>query len=77
VNEAPVDDLPRGPAHTGVVTSFDEHVGLGVINGEDGVDYPFHCIELTDGTRTIEPGTAVTFAELPKLGRIEAADITS
>jgi cold shock CspA family protein len=77
VNEAPVDDLPRGPHHRGVVASFDDHAGLGVITGDDGVDYPFHCIELTDDTRTIEPGTAVTFAELSKLGRIEAADITS
>ena len=76
MNEAPIDDLARGPRHTGVVTSFDEHVGLGVIAGDDGVDYPFHCIEIADGTRAIEPGTAVHFAELPKLGRIEASDIT-
>lgn len=77
MNEAPLDDLPRGPQHTGVVASFDEHVGLGVIDGDDGVAYPFHCIEIADGSRAIEPGTVVTFAELPKLGRVEAADITS
>jgi cold shock CspA family protein len=76
VNEAPVDDLPRGPQHVGVVASFDEHVGLGVITGDDGVDYPFHCIEIADGSRTIAVGAEVTFAELPKLGRVEAADIT-
>ncbi|MGB0111936.1 MAG: hypothetical protein WBP59_01830, partial [Ilumatobacteraceae bacterium] len=58
-----------------VVTAFDDHVGLGTITGDDGTEYPFHCIEIADGSRTISTGTAVTFCELAKFGRLEAADI--
>jgi CspA family cold shock protein len=59
----------------GLVAEFDEASGLGSIDGEDGVSYPFHCIEIADGTRSIEVGTAVGFEVLPKLGRYEAARI--
>ena len=45
--------------------------------GADGTGYPFHCIEIADGSRDIAVGTAVDFALLPKLGRYEAADIRS
>lgn len=58
----------------GRVTVFDADRGLGeVAVGE--VTYPFHCVEIADGTRHIEVGAAVCFDELPKLGRIEAASI--
>ena len=60
----------------GTVTHFDEARGLGVIGTDaDGVEvhYPFHCTAIVDGTRTIEPGTAVTFAVRPGgMGRWEA-----
>jgi len=56
----------------GTVVSFDEFVGLGEVRRDDGVVFQFHCIELADGTRTIEPGTTVTFGLLCKLGRYEA-----
>jgi cold shock CspA family protein len=59
----------------GTVTSFDESAGLGVITDSVGVEYPFHCVEITDGTRTIEVGAEVEFDQLRKLGRIEAAGI--
>ena len=59
----------------GVVRTFDEGAGLGVIDGADGAAYPFHCIEIADGTRTIDPGTEVSFVRLGKLGRWEAASI--
>jgi len=64
-------------ARRGIVTSFDEAVGLGVIEVVDGDDYPFHCIEIADGSRTIEPGTEVWFDVIAKLGRWEAARISS
>ena len=60
----------------GTVVAFDAAVGLGQVQGADGVRFEFHCIELADGTRTIEPGTAVTFGLLAKLGCYEAARIT-
>lgn len=61
----------------GTVSAFDSASGLGVVLGEDGVDYPFHCIEIADGSREIADGTAVRFSVLAKLGRYEAADIAT
>ena len=58
-----------------MVSAFDESVGLGTIAGDDCVEYPFHCIEIADGTRTIELGTDVTFDLLAKLGRWEASNL--
>jgi cold shock CspA family protein len=60
---------------TGVVVEFDAEVGLGLIETSGGDRHPFHCIEIADGSRTIERGTAVRFRALPKFGRIEAAEI--
>lgn len=59
----------------GTVVEFDDDVGLGAVEADDGTRYPFHCIEIADGTRTIEIGTAVEFTTLAKLGRYEAASI--
>ncbi len=70
-------ELERAPRQGGVVVEFDEAVGLGVVDGHDGRSYPFHCIEIVDGTRTIERGVEVTFDVLAKLGRWEAAAIGS
>ncbi|MEN9647052.1 MAG: hypothetical protein RL238_3721, partial [Actinomycetota bacterium] len=60
----------------GAVVEFDRAVGLGRVVTDDGAVYPFHCIEIADGTRDIAVGTAVTFELLGKLGRYEAARIT-
>jgi CspA family cold shock protein len=57
------------------VTVFDDAAGLGVVTGDDGVEYPFHCIEIADGSRTIAVGTVVQFDLLAKFGRREAASI--
>ncbi len=62
---------------TGRVDAFDEVAGLGTIVTDDGTTLPFHCIEIADGTRTIDVGTAVRFDLLAKLGRWEAANITT
>ena len=61
----------------GTVTEFDAIVGLGRIDASDGGTYPFHCIEIADGTRVIEVGAGVTFELIAKLGRFEAARITA
>ena len=61
---------------SGTVIEFDEYVGLGEVEGADGLRYLFHCVEIADGTRTIEVGTAVEFTVVPgHLGRWEAAAI--
>lgn len=59
----------------GVVETFDEHCGLGVIRRDDGRLVDFHCIGIADGSRSITVGRAVVFRELAKLGRYEATDI--
>ena len=63
------------PVLHGVVASFDEYVGLGVVQaGRDA--YPFHCTQIADRSRSIEPGTEVSFVAVPRYkGRVEAYDI--
>ena len=63
--------------HVGTVVAFDVGVGLGEVQRNDGQRFLFHCIELADGTRTIEVATPVTFGLLCKLGRYEASAVTS
>ncbi len=58
---------------TGSVSDFHEHRGLGVIAGDSGETFPFHCTGIADGTRTIAVGTAVRFDVIAgRLGRWEA-----
>lgn len=68
-------ELDRGTGRRGVVLEFDESAGLGTISGRDGVEWRFHCIEIADGSRTIDPGVEVSFDALAKFGRWEAANI--
>jgi len=60
---------------TGTVVAFDARVGLGEVEADDGTRYPFHCIVIADGTRSIEVGARVSFDLLAKLGRWEASAI--
>ncbi len=60
----------------GVVADFDDPRGLGHISA-DGIVYPFHCVSIADGTRSIAVGDPVSFVALSKLGRHEAGDIRS
>jgi cold shock CspA family protein len=57
---------------SGTVTEFDEQTGLGTVVGADGRQYLFHCIEIVDGSRTVDLGQPVRFQPLPKFGRIQA-----
>ena len=59
----------------GRVTDFDEHVGLGHVQTEDGQELLFHCVEIADGTRTIPVGQDVEFDLLRKFGRDEASNV--
>lgn len=57
------------------MVAFDDPRGLGTIEA-DGVEHPFHCTQIADGTRTIEVGTMVTFDLRPgHLGRYEAVEV--
>jgi cold shock CspA family protein len=68
--------VPRA-ARTGLVESFDEPRGLGVVRADDGAVLPFHCTAIADGSRTIEVGQAVRFIVVAgHLGRWEAAAIS-
>lgn len=61
---------------TGVVASFDEARGLGVVRADDGSEWPFHCTAIADGTRTIGVNQRVAFQVVDgQLGRWEASVI--
>jgi cold shock protein len=63
--------VPRGE-----VLEFDEPAGYGTIRSSDGRDLFFHCTAISNGTRTIPPGSEVTFTVVPgRLGRWEAAAV--
>jgi hypothetical protein len=65
----------HGPRLRGVVAEFDAATGLGTLLGDDGVQHRFPCIEIADGSRSIEVGAEVGFDLLPKFGSYEAARI--
>ena len=48
-----------------------------VFTRDDGWVVPFHCIVIADGSRDIPIGADVEFELMCKLGRYEAAHITS
>ena len=56
----------------GRVIDFDDHVGLGHVESSEGGVYLFHCVEIADGTRTIDVGAAVEFDLMVKFGDDEA-----
>ena len=61
----------------GRVESFDEVVGLGWVVDDTGRRLQFHCTQIADGSRSIAPGTDVTFAVVPgHLGQWEASAIS-
>jgi cold shock CspA family protein len=61
----------------GVVSEFDDAVGLGTITAEDGTRYRFHCTAISDGTRTIPVDTTVEFETGPaRDGTYEASSVT-
>jgi len=69
--------VPLGDG-SGTVIEFDEHRGLGRVRRHDGVDYPFHCVSIADGTRTIAVGAHVSWRVVPgRMGRWEATEITA
>ncbi len=65
-------------SESGVVSAFDDAVGVGRILDADGTLVPFHCVSIADGTRWIAEGTPVVFSRRPgPTGIIEAVDVTA
>ena len=65
--EAPPGGLDSGRRIYGEVVRFDELVGLGEVAAETvssgpGSRYPFHCTQISDGSRFIAVGTRVGFS---------------
>jgi cold shock CspA family protein len=46
----------------GIVESFDDPRGLGVVRSADGTAYRFHCTSIEGETRSITEGVDVTFS---------------
>jgi hypothetical protein len=60
---------------SGKVTQFDEFIGLGEITDTKGRVWPFHCVSIADGTRTIPVGIQVSFTPAFRVSRSEAVSI--
>jgi hypothetical protein len=43
----------------GTVTEFDGERGLGVLQSREGVPFSFHCVNIANGSRTIDVGAIV------------------
>jgi hypothetical protein len=57
------------------VRVFDADRGTGEVVA-DGLTLPFHCTAIADGSRQIDPGTAVAFVIVPgRMGRLEAREL--
>lgn len=62
---------------TGTVEHFSDHRGLGGVRDGHGRAYPFHCLAIADGTRTIQVGALVAFGVgLGPGGELEAQRVT-
>jgi cold shock CspA family protein len=61
--------------HTGTVRSFDDHRGCGVVSGDTGGDWYFHCTRIADGSRSIAVGTQVAFDVVPGPTGLEATGL--
>ncbi len=61
----------------GIVATFDEQAGYGILRDDEGHEHFFHCTAIVDGSRTITPGTRVAFNLTPgRQGNYEAGSIT-
>ena len=47
--------------YSGTVAEFDEHRGVGLIQGSEGRRLFFHCTGIADGSRSIAAGAEVAF----------------
>ena len=62
--------------NSGTVSSFDERRGLGEITDDAGQIWPFHCAEISDGSRRIDVGQRVSYITKFHVAREEAFEVT-
>jgi hypothetical protein len=68
MNIAPVD---------AVVVEFDRDVGWGTVRVvSSGELLGFHCLDIADGSRTIDVGVEVRCRRVGRLGHWQAADLS-
>lgn len=68
--------MGAGARRHGRVIAFDDRRGLGEVQTDDGARLPFHCTQISDGSRTVEIGRTVAVTVRPGLlGRWEACDV--
>jgi hypothetical protein len=61
----------------GVIESFDDRRGDGVMRSDVGERFYFHCVSIVDGTRHIEPGVRVRAERrVGRVGRDEVVAVT-
>jgi len=61
--------------HTGVVSTFDEAAGLGIVEVDGVGPVTLHCVSIVDGSRAIPVGTRVRLRISERLGSPEALDV--
>ncbi|HEY1761064.1 MAG TPA: hypothetical protein VGG17_00595 [Acidimicrobiales bacterium] len=60
----------------GVVETFDERRGDGLITSDHGEQFYFHCVSITDGTRHIDVGARVRARRrVGHVGRDEVVEV--
>jgi cold shock CspA family protein len=70
--------VPPDRPFLGRVTSFDARRGLGTVTDTEGSVFGFHATAIMDGSRHIDPGTAVSFVVAPgHRGSYEARALTA
>jgi hypothetical protein len=63
---------------TGVIDSFDDHRGDGVLCDNDGQLFYFHCVNIQDGSRSIPVGVRASGERcVGHLGRDELVHVTT
>jgi hypothetical protein len=62
----------------GLIESFDDHRGDGHLVSQQGQRFYFHCVEISDGSRTIPVGIRATAErQVGRLGRDEVVNVTA
>jgi len=63
--------------YSGTVAEFDEHRGVGLIEGSEGRQLFFHCTGIADGSRSISVGIEIAFQVVAgHRGQWEATSVT-
>ena len=61
--------------HTGVVSTFDNAAGLGIVDVDGHGPVTLHCVSIADGSRSIAVGTRVRCRLGERLGSLEALEV--